>query len=127
MIDGSKATERQIVGPVEATEIVWVFHTLWPIFFSFQIVGDFSTLFLVLLARFILLLHQSLVQNVHFLGLLDIFGLHLLDKTAQLLSATLVFLWEVVISGLHLSSRIGLVDLLRVNGLLVSDEMRSWH
>ena len=63
-----KATEGQVVGPVEAAIVCRVFHTCWPIVLALQILGELLPPYHVLLVG-LLLLHERAVEHLHFMGL----------------------------------------------------------
>ena len=75
---GGKSTEGHVISPVEASEILRVLHPLRPVGLRLEILRDLPTLQLVLLIR-LLVLHQRAIQHVHFVRLMRLLRLHLLD------------------------------------------------
>ena len=72
MIQSRKATERHIVSPVKASEVFWVLHSVGPIRLRFEVLGDLAAPGLVLLL-WLRILHQGVIEHVHFLSLLCLF------------------------------------------------------
>ena len=64
-----EATERHIVRPVEASEVLRVLHSVGPVRLRFEVLGDLATTTLVFLL-WLRVLHQRVIEHVHFLSLL---------------------------------------------------------
>ena len=69
MAQSRKATERHIVRPVEASEVLRVLHSIGPVRLRFEVLSDLATPALVLLL-WLRVLHQRMIEHVHFLSLL---------------------------------------------------------
>ena len=83
-----KAAKCHIVGPIEATEILRMLHAFGPVRLWFEVLSNLTAPWFVLLLR-LLVLHQSMIEHVHFMSLFCLLRFHFLDKLDQLICSCL--------------------------------------